>query len=112
MPALPRAGRADSRGCRLHRASDRVGDAFELGVGDHEWRPEQDRVAIDPVRVAGSRVDEDARVARRADDGLGQPGCARERAARLAILDQLEADHEAAPADGITPEAATNPNGQ
>ena len=64
-----------------------------------ERRPEQDRVAVDPVRVARPRVDEDAGVARRADDALRQAGGARERPPRLAVRDQLEPDHQPPAAD-------------
>ena len=45
-------------------------DPLQLGVGDDERRAEQDRVAVDAVRVARARVDEHARVAGRPDDRL------------------------------------------
>ena len=72
---------------------------IELVVGDDERRPEQDRVAVDAVRVAGARVHEHTTSARGRDDRLGQPGLSPIRLARGPIRDELQADHQAATAD-------------
>ena len=52
-----------------------------------------------PFGVARPRVDEDPGVARRPDDALGQRSARGNGAPRLAVRDELEADHQAATAD-------------
>ncbi len=52
-----------------------------------------------PFGVAGPGVDEDAAVAGATDDRFGEPRRTRERTAGLAILDQLEPDHQPPAAD-------------
>ena len=72
---------------------------LESVVSDDERRAEEDQVAVDTVRVAGGRVDQQPAIAGLADERLGQAGVARERDPGLAIGDQLEPDQQPAAAD-------------
>src|SRR5215211_4980864 len=79
--------------------SQDVRDALELRIGDHEWWSEQDRVAVDAVRVAGTGVQEHPPSPRVADDGLGESRASRERLSRFTICDELDPDHQPAAPD-------------
>ena len=72
--------------------------AVELGVGDDERGTDEEQVAVDAVRAAGARVDEQAEVLRRRGHPLGDAGDAGERRLRRPVRDELDADEQAAPA--------------
>ena len=69
-------------GCACPRSLDRrrddlgedLDDATQFSIGHDERRTQQDRVAIRAVGIARARVDQDAPLPGRADDGLGQSG--------------------------------------
>ena len=73
-----------------------VRDPHQLVVGDDEWRPEQDRVAVGPVGVARPGIDEDPAPAGGAYDRLGEPRGPRVGPARFALGDELQPDHQSA----------------
>ena len=88
-----------SDGRSLDRLGQDLRDPLELGIGDDERRPEQDRVAVDAVGVAGPRVERGRRARGRPGRRLGDPGGARERRPRLPIGDELDPDQQAAATD-------------
>ena len=71
----------------------------ELVVGDDERRPEEDRVAIDAVRVAGTGVEEEPAARGRPENGLRHPSGPGEGLASGAVGDELDSDEQAPPAD-------------